>query len=212
MGIIATNFVVQGTLGNMPIYTNNLSSSNFSNISIASDLRVTGDVYTSGRVDVGKTIFTTFRLSSNISFAEQGTPEVHAFNNTFVMDLTQSDISGMTGMTMAVPPNQIYNEETGQIVVPMSGMYSIQMQASFSNNTPDSVNGVYLYMQNNSHSNVRMVPATSTGPLVSTSHTGFMHGGDTLLPTFFSSDPDAFLLGDQGETLVSYSVIATTSV
>lgn len=196
----------------MPIFANTLSSSNLSNISIESDLRVTGDIYTEGRMDIGNTIFTTFRLSSNVSFADHAVAsEVFATSNTFMIDFTHTDVTGMNGMTLAIPPADIYNEDTGVITVPMNGLYSIQLQGSFSNSTEPAVNGVYVYLQNHSHSNARVAAITSPGPLISTSFMSYLLGGDRILPTFYSNDPNAFLISDSGETFVSYSVAATTS-
>lgn len=210
MGIYTNNFYVAGSLANTPIYANTLSASNSATIEVESDIRVRGDLHCTGRMDTGNTIFTTFKLSSNLPFSAEN-HELHATSNSFAFDMTETDFSGMSNVPLAVARSNIYDQDTGRITVPVSGLYSIQLQASFCNIAPNPTNGLYIYMLNHVHSNVRRAPVTSSGPLLSTSFTGFLLGGDVLLPTFYSNDPDAVLVADAGETLVSYAIPMTVT-
>ena len=211
MGLYANNMVIQGRVDNLPIYANTISASSYSNVSVESDLSVNGEVFVKGRMDVGRTIYSTFRLTSNMSFVNANNLEMHATSNAFVMDMNYSDIASMSGISMAVPP---YLQATGQIHVPVSGLYTIQLQASFSNVATSPMNGVYLYLQSKLYPDIRIAPVMTSGPLVSTSFTGFLSAGDIILPTFYSNDANATLIGTSdhhGETFVSYCITATTS-
>jgi len=113
--ITANTFTVAGKISNMTLYANTMGASGYSNISFDDSVSVNGDIYTKGRMDVGDTIYAQFRLQSNIAFA--GQYEVKATSNTFMMDFTSTDMSGMSGMTMAVQPGKIYDVATGRITV-----------------------------------------------------------------------------------------------
>lgn len=212
--IITSNFIVTGSISNFPaLYTNNMIAPDMSNITIHSDINVTGVVKTPTRMDVGSTIFATFRAPSNINFS--GSNEIVGLSNQLIMDQTGSDMSAMSAsnIPMVIAPFQVYNATTGVITVPISGFYSLSMQGSFSNSTssPPPINGVYYRFLNHSHSNARVAPVLSSSSLVSTSAMKFLLAGDTLLPTFYSSDPNATLVGTAGETFVGFTVLATVA-
>lgn len=212
--IITSNFIVTGSISNFPaLYTNNMTAPDLSNITIHSDINVTGVIKTPTRMDVGSTIFATFRATSNINFSSSN--EIVARSNQLIMDVTSSDMSAMSAsnIPMAIPANQVFNYTTGTITVPAAGFYSLYMQGSFSNSTssPAPVNGVYYRFLNHSHSNARVSPVLSSSPLVSTSAMRFLLAGDTFQPTFYSSDPDATLVGTAGETFVGFTVLATVT-
>ena len=210
MTIYTSNFIVTGTISNFPaLYTNNMTAPELSNIVVKSPLEIQGDIYTNGRMDVGKTIFATFRLNSNIPL--NGSNEYVAKSNEMTMDFTTTDMSGMSNVPMTVPPYMVYNQSTGIITVPTSGFYNLSMQGSFSNSIPDAVNGVYYRFINQSYSNARVAANTSYGPIVSTSAFRFLLGGDRLIPTFYSSDSNATMLGGTGETYVNFYVMATVT-
>lgn len=213
MAIFTSNFTVLGTISNFPaLYTNNMTAPSLSNITVNSDLDIVGNVFTNGRMDVGKTIFATFRLGSNIAF--NGANEIIAKSNQITMDMTATDMSGMSNIPMVVAPFQVYNQSTGVVTVPTSGFYTLSMQGSFSNvaNGADArTNGVYYRFLNHSFSNARCHATLTPGPLVSTSITRFLLAGDQFVPVFYSKDSNCTLLGVDGETYVSFSVLATVT-
>lgn len=211
--IYTSNFVVTGTISNFPaLYTNSMTAPDLSNITIHSGVTVDGDVFTQGRMDVGKTIFATFRLNSNVNF--NGANEFSCTSNQLTMDWRTTDMSGMSNIPMVVPPYQVYNQATGVVTVPTSGIYHLSMQGSFSNvatGATNRVNGVCYKFLNHAHSNARVHAQTSPGQLVSTGCTMFLLGGDQFKPIFFSNDSNASLNGVDGETYVSFTVLATVS-
>lgn len=210
--IITSNFIVTGTISNFPaLYTNNMTAPDLSNIKIHSDIAVEGCISTNSRMDVGSTIFATFRLNSNNSFA--GSNEYIARSNNITMDFTSSDMSAMSNMTLSIPSYQVFNQTTGVITVPVSGFYNLSMQGSFSNNASLSnpKNGVYYRFLNHSYSNARVAANISSGPLVSTSALKFLLANDRLQPIFYTNDPDATLIGGSGETYVNFTVLATVT-
>lgn len=213
MAIFATNFTVTGTISDFPaLYTNNMTAPSLSNITVHSDLDIVGNVFTNGRMDVGNTIFATFRLNSNVAFS--GSNEIIAKSNQLTMDMTSTDMSGMSNVPMAVAPYQVYNQSTGVVTVPTSGFYTLSMQGSFSNVASGSdshTNGVYYRFLNQSFSNARCHANLSPGPLVSTSITRFLLAGDRFVPVFYSKDSNSTLLGVDGETYVNFSVLATVT-
>jgi hypothetical protein len=211
MTIYANILNVTGELRNVPsLYTNTISAPSMSNIEMNSDIRVNGNVIGSGRLDMGATIFATFRLNSNMSFSSS--PEIYGGSN-FVLDFTSTDMTAMTGMQMAVPPNQVFNYNTGVVTVPVSGLYSLYMQAAFSNDPRNSLykNGIYYKFLNMSHSNVRMAPSYSPiAPVHHTNYIGYFLAGDQIRPTFYCDDPGCVLLGN-GETIVSFAILSTST-
>lgn len=211
MPIYCTNFYTN-TLSGYSIYANTLSSSNTSNINIGSDLRVDGDVYSSGRMDSTTTIFANFRLTSNQSFS--ASPEIFATSNTFMMDFTNTNMTGMDTMNRVVANSNVYNQNTGVITVPVSGLYYLEMQGSFANdpNASNTIrNGVYYKFLNQTNANSRIAAAISASSVVSTNHIAFLLGGDKFKPIFYSNDPTASLLSTNGETYVSFTVLGTVS-
>ena len=211
--IYTSNFVVTGTISNFPaLYTNSMTAPALSNIAIHSGVNIDGDIFTQGRMDVGKTIFATFRLGSNVTL--DGNGEFIAKNNQISMDMTTTDMSGMSNVPMVIPPFQVYNQSTGVVTVPTSGIYHLSMQGSFSNvatGATNRINGVYYRFLNHSHSNARRHAVMSPAPLVSTSTTMFLLGGDRFVPVFYSNDPGATLLSENGETNISFTVLATVT-
>ena len=210
MTIYTNSFVVTGAAYNTPIYTNSLAMNGYSNMNITSDLFVDGNVYSSGRLDVGATVHATFRLASNTNFG--GLFEFSGSSNSFAMDWTASKMTDVMTMPLVVPSSNIYNEDTGIISVPIDGLYSLEMQGSFSNDWDSQVtHGVYYKLLDRPTSNCRVAGNIAQGPLVSTCHVGFLNGGERLLPVFYSSDSNTVIVGDNSETYVSFTLATTFS-
>lgn len=208
MPIYTSNFIVYGSATGMPIYANTLGMNNYSNLSVESDLHVTGDVYSTGRMDVGSTIFATLRLTSNVNFSSATNGEVFATDNRLIMDWTSTNMTGMNTVPMAVSPGNIYNSNTGVITVPTSGLYSIHLQGAFSNSIQQCTNGVYFKFLDHPNPNARIAANTTNGNIVSTSYMGFLSGGDHIKPVFFSNDANAILTAG-GESYLTWMVAAT---
>lgn len=208
MTVYANNIYVTGSMCNVPVYANQLASNGYSNLTVGTDLHINGSVYGSGRMDVGSTIYATFRPLSNIPFS--GNTAIGGGN--FIYDWTSADMSGMSNITMAVPRSNIFNPVTGVITVPVSGLYNLEMQGSFSNSgaASNADNGVYYQFLNFSYSNTRRAAAMTKGSIVSTSTSAFLLAGDMIRPTFYSSDSNAILLAS-GESYVNFSVMATVT-
>lgn len=215
MAIYANTFILTGSNNNIPqVYTNTLTPEGASsNISINSDVVISGNIVTRKRMDVAKTIFATFRPSSNITF--NGSNELHALSNAtnlFNMDMTSTDMYGMNEMGMAIPYQDIFDEETGVIRAPMTGFYNLAMQGAFSNDGSKSnvQNGVYYYFPNRSHASARIAATITSANVVSTSHTLLLLSNDQLLPTFYTNDSNAVLLNN-GETYVGFTLLVGAS-
>lgn len=212
MGIYCNNFYTTTLSVGQDIYANTITSSNLSNVSINSDLRVTGDVYSSGRMDSATTVFARFRLTSNQAFASGS--EIFATSNTLMMDFTSTNMNGMDTMDRVIPNSNVYNQGNGVITVPVNGLYYIEMQGSFQND-PSALstarNGVYLKFLNHTYPTSRVAAAISASSVVSTNHIAFLLGGDQFRPTFYSDDSNATLLAANGETYVSFTVLGTVT-
>lgn len=211
MAIYANTFIITGSNNNIPqVYTNTLTPEGASsNISINSDVVISGNVLTTKKMGVSKTIFATFRPSSNIEFS--GSNEIHALSNAtnmFDLDLTSTDMFGMSDMGLAIPYADIFDESNGVIRAPITGFYNLCMQGAFSNDGSLSnvQNGVYYYFPNRSHSNARISASITSANVVSTNHTLFLLSNDQLLPTFYTNDSNAVLLNN-GETYVGFTVL-----
>lgn len=211
MAIFATTIIITGSNNNIPnVYANNLTPEGTgSNIRINSDVTVTGNMCSTKRMDVSKTVFAAFRPTSNIPF--NGSNELHALSNNtnvFQLDMTSTDMSGMVALGMEIPYQNIFDENTGVIRAPTSGFYNISMQGAFSNdgNNTNVQNGVYYYFPNRSHSNARMSATFTKANIVSTNHTLFLLSNDQMLPTFYTNDSNAILLNN-GETYVGFTLL-----
>ena len=208
--INANTFTVGGRLENMTLHANSIGANGYCNITIADNLNVTGGIYTRDRMDVGSTIYAMFRLASNMPFS---TPEIKGTSNMFAMDFVSTDMTGMATVPLSVPRSNIYNQNTGEITVPVSGLYHLEMQGVFLNdqNATNVQNGVYYYFKNLPKPTARMSANMSSGNIVSTSHTAFLLSGDRFVPTFYSSDPGAVLVPSNGETYIRFTVAATVT-
>jgi hypothetical protein len=166
---------------------------------------VQGNIYGSGRMDLGATIFGCFRLTSNLAFGEAS--EIHGGSNLLQFDMQSTDISAAT----LAPPYQVYDPDTGIITVPWSGFYTLQMQGVFSNEGASFKNGVYYRLLNHSHSNARLGASISSDTIQSTHYSTYLLAGDLLQPTFYSDDTGATLQASNGETYVSFNVVSTVT-
>lgn len=211
--IYTSNLVISGALQNITsVYANSMTSGSSSNIQIRDSIDIAGSVFTTGRMDLGKTIFATFRLNSNLPFSGASN-ERTASTNLITFDPTNSDMSGMSGIPSSVQPQNIFNSNNGVITVPTSGFYHLNMQANFSNSASASniQNGVYYKFLNHSYSNARISPVQTSSATVSTSAFTFLLAGDTIQPTFYSTDNNATLLATNGETFVGFTLLATVT-
>lgn len=215
MAIYANTFIITGSNNSIPqVYTNTLTPEGAgSNITINSDVVISGDIKTTNRMDVTKTIFATFRPASNIPFS--GSNELHGLSNEtnmFSLDFTSTDMFGIEDMHLAIPYTDIFDESNGIIRAPISGFYNLMMQGSFSNdaNMSNVHNGVYYYLPNRSHSNARVAASITSANVAYTNQTIFLLSNDQILPTFYTNDPNAVLLNN-GETYVGFTVLMGAS-
>jgi hypothetical protein len=193
---------------NIPVNANSLTNPGFSNLRIGTDIVITGAVKTRGYVDTGATMYATFRPASMLSFAPEQ-PQVHG--GSFQYDWTGADMSAMDGMPLAVARSNIINVGTGVVTVPVSGLYNLFMQGSFSNSgVANPVNGVYYYFQNQAFAGSRRAAVFSSGPLVSTNTTQYLLAGERIQPMFYSSDSGAKLLAN-GESYLGFNVLTTVT-
>jgi hypothetical protein len=212
MAIYANTIIITGSNNNIPnVYANTLapSSNTSSNIQINSDLIISGNMLTTKRMDVSKTLFATFRPMSNVPF--NGSNELHALSNStnfFHLDMTSTDMFGLNEMGMVIPYTGIFDENTGLIRTPFTGFYNLTMQGSFSNDASHSniQNGVYYYFPNRSYSNARVSASITNANIISTNNTLFLLSNDQILPTFYTNDSNATLLAN-GETYVGFTIL-----
>lgn len=211
MTIYTSNLIINGTISNFPaLYTNNITAGSFSNISVNSDLNVIGSVYSTKHMDVGDTFFATFRFSSNLVLPPGG-GEASATSSNIGMDRTASDMTPMSNIPMSIAPHQVFNSATGVVTVPTSGLYNLSMQGSFSNSVVGALNGVYFKFLNHSFSNSRVGAVIAPGPLLHTSVTRFLLSNDRFQPCFYTSDNNASVVANGGESFVTFTLISTTT-
>lgn len=212
MPVYATTVNIMGTVSGLPIYANTLSPNTLSNVSVNSDMRVTGDIFTTGLVDVKSSMYATFRLASNVDFT---TPElIPSTTLSLDYDATAGDLSTISRLPLVLPNPDNFNDFTaGYITLPVSGMYNIQVQGAFTNDPAktDVKNGVYMKFLNRSHPNARLAADFSAAELVSTTFTCYLNAGDQLQPIFYSNDPLATLVATNGETYVTFTVVTTNT-
>lgn len=200
---------ITGTACNVPVYTNTLGMNGYSNMAINSDLFVEGDVYTTGRLDLGTTIYATFRLTSNVTF--EGSNVFADTTNDFALDFLSTNVAGMSNMPTVIPASNIYDATTGIITVPMNGLYNLELQGSFSNASGASgvENGVWYKFLDSEYPNTRVGANVAQGSLLSTKHMAYLQGGQRLLPEFYSSDSNTVLVADNQETYVAFALATT---
>ena len=197
-------------IGN-PIYANTISASNaFSNITIDSDLQVNGSVSSGSYMDVGMQPFAVFRLVSNVPIPSG---EFFAESNTIALDMSSTNMNGTSTIPTSVLPYQIYNANTGVITVPYSGLYTLYVQGSFSNDPAavSPMNGVYYKLPNHPYPDARVAANVSASSIVSSSFNSYFLEGDLVKPVYFSSDSNAVLLATSGETCVGFTIQALST-
>lgn len=208
MTVYASNIYVSGSVSGMPMYTNTLATNGLSNIIATSDMHVDGNVSTSGRVDTTSSMYATFRLTSNQSFA--AAPEITPSSNAyFQYDGTAGDLTTMLTVPLVLPnPNDFNDFSAGWITVPASGLYSLSIQGSFSNNPsfPTPKNGVYFRFLSCANSNSRIAAVFSPHELVCSGITTYLLAGDKVQPIYYTNDSNASLLATNGETFVGFTV------
>jgi hypothetical protein len=205
-GIYTTNLIVNGTLTGS-VGANTVGTSN-PTLEISSDVSVNGSVFSRGRVDTADTMFMTMRASSNVPVPGQ---EVFVQGTNLLLDPQSSDARAIGRLA---DTTSIWNPANGEFTVPVDGLYTLELQGSFSNNAAavNPKNGVYFYFRNHAHPNARVAASfTKEAELVHAKTTQYLLKGDIIQPTFFSNDPDASLLGN-GETYLSFLINNTTSV
>lgn len=211
MTIFASNLIINGTIGNIPaLYTNNINTNTLSNININSDVNIKGIVACTRHLDVGDTIFATFRLSSNLALPATGGEASPTSTQITGMDMTSSDVSGMSNIPMSVPKWKIFNGSNGIVTIPTSGLYNISVQGSFSASN-NIYNAVYLKFLNHTYSNARVGVAMTSAPVVHTSVTKYLLSNDLFLPCFYSTGNDVSVVGGDGESYVQFSMISSVT-
>lgn len=208
--ISANVFNVTGQLANMTLFANSLDANGYSNLTVSDNLHVGGSVFVDKRMDVGSTIFATFRLTNDVLFASN---ELHLTSNEMTIDWTSTDMSSMTNINMSIPRSNIYNPSNGEITVPVSGLYHLEMQGAFSNEggLSNVQNGVYYYFKNHPYPAARVAANMTNGNIISTTHSAFLLAGDRFVPTFYTNDPSSTLLSTNGESYVNFLLAATVT-
>lgn len=130
MAIYANTFIITGSNNSIPqVYTNSLTPEGASsNININSDIVISGNILSTKRMDVAKTIFATFRPASNVPFNTSN--ELHALSNdtnNFHIDFTSTDMFNMSEMGLSIPYTDIFDENSGIIRAPITGFYNLMM-------------------------------------------------------------------------------------
>lgn len=208
MTIYTNSLVVQGALNGATLHANTLSgASNASSITIMNDIAVHGNVFTNGRMDVSDTMYMTMRAGSNIAI---GSGEHFIRGNDMLVDLQSSDPTSISKLTNV---SAIWDWTAGKFIVPFDGLYTIELQGSFSNNPAfqNPTNGVYWYFRNQAFPNARVAATMSGRQVAHTSTTRYMLTGDVVQPTFYSNDPDAVLVGGTGESYLAFLITNTVT-
>lgn len=206
MTISANTIIVHGTMDGNTLYANTLSApESMGAINVMSDLKVSGNVMSEGRLETGKTIFGTMRAAADFPML---TNEHFITGYDMVLDPNASDAASL----MSVMPNQdilsIWDWVNGKFIVPADGFYNLQLQGSFSNTVPDATNGVYWYFRNHEFPNARVAATMSKSPIVYSTTSAFLLKGDVVQPAFYSSDASSVLIGS-GETYLSFMLPTT---
>jgi hypothetical protein len=206
MPIYTNNLVIQGALQDTGLYANTVTGSNNA-LTIMSDVAVNGNVFTTGRVDISDTMYMTMRSTSNVLM---GGNEHYVTNSDMSLDAQNSDASVLGQMADVY---SIWDWNTGKFTVPLDGLYTLQLQGSFSNSpgAEDAINGVYFYYRNHAYPDARSAANMTRSPLVFTSTTQYLLKGDIVQPAFYSTDSNAILYGN-GETFLNFLIQNTVSV
>lgn len=202
MTIYTNNLIVHGTFSGSSLHTNNMSSGDTAPINITSDIKVTGNVSTQGRIETGSTLFMTMRVPQDITMRDN---EHFIIDTDMILDLSSSDAQSITSIA---DYTTIWNWENGTFTVPISGLYTLQIQASFENTVPDTLNGVYFYFVSSSYPDARAATNIVKSSIVYTNTSQFLKKGDIIKPVFFSTDKNATIKGN-GESYLSFLIPST---
>jgi hypothetical protein len=148
-------------------------------------------------------MYITYRLTAD---TKMNASEYACIDNSFQVDEIFSDIKAI-----ATPNEYVYDMTSGLFTVPISGLYNIEIQGSFSNTVPEAVNGVYFYFLSESHPNGKISPVITSANIVSTARMTYLKQGEVVKPIFYSSDPTTVLMANKGETFVGFTIIQTTA-
>ena len=203
--IYAQNFFCSGTLsGNVPvnISTSSLSANTLSNINFTSPVSVDGNITTTGTLNIGKTKYATYLLNKDITMNNN---EYSCTSDCLTLDETASGFSENSS-------DSTYDITRGVFIVPMDGLYNLDIQGSFSNIVQEATNGVYFYFQSDSHPKGRIAPVISSSKIVSTSRLAYLLKDEVIQPIFYSSDPHSTLISSAGETFVGFTILHGSSL
>ena len=204
--IYTNNLVISGTLTDTQLYANTVTGSNAgSTINIKGDVAIDGSVLSKGRLEFSDTMFLTMRPAADMAVPAG---ERIILGDDMAIDAATSDASSLANLADVT---SIWNWENGTFTIPVDGLFSLELQGSFSNAQPDAMNGVYWYMKNQAHADARIAANITRSSVVSSASTRFLLKGDIIQPAFYSSDPGAKLLAN-GETYVSALIVSTNTV
>lgn len=210
MGITCNNYITTNSYISDVRANSMASPSSNANIVFHNDVEINGSVYSRGRLDMGATVFATFRLASNQPLIANG--ELYPSSNMLIMDVPRTNMADMDTI-MSSPSYNIYNPATGEITIPVNGLYYLQIQGVFQN-TPVSLsthrNGVYFYFRNHTYPNTRVAASIVNSTVVCTSQLVYLLEGDRILPVFYTNDDNATLIATGNETYISFALISTT--
>jgi len=206
MSIQTNSLIVHGNVqGTTLLSAGTVSGATGSALNIAGDVAINGSVLSKGRIQFSDTMFLTMRPPADIVMQ---TNEHFITGSDMLVDPNSSDATSLSQLTDVLT---IWNWNNGSFVIPMDGLYTMELQGSFSNTVPNALNGVYWYMRSETNQNSRVAANINNGPVVSASTTRFFLAGDVVQPVFYSSDPNSTLLAN-GETYVSSVILNTLDV